>query len=255
MTIEVPYEKNNSLKELVKRINENKEIQDYWRCSNIMTVDRMGYNDHGPVHVKIVANIALRILRILIKNGVVPSVVKNYGLTNDDAENIVLLATALHDVGNIIKRENHEDLSASIAFNFLQRFLPDDEKKTIYISEILHAIVSHDERMKPETIEAGVIRIADALDMAEGRARIPFSAGIISIHSVSALAIDRVEIKEGKKKPILIHIKMSNSAGIFQIDNLLRARIKNSGLEKYIEVTAEVTGEKEKKIIKEFKIE
>lgn len=255
MTIDVPYERNNSLKELVKRINENKEIRDYWRCSNIMTVDRMGYNDHGPVHVKIVANIALRILRILIKNGVVPSVVKNYKLTNDDAENIILLATVLHDVGNIVKRENHEELSTAISFNFLQRFLPDDEKKIIYISEILHAIVSHDENTKPETIEAGIVRIADALDMAEGRARIPFSSGAITIHSVSAMAINKVEIREGKNKPILIHIKMSNSAGIFQIDNLLRARIKNSGLENYIEVTAEVSVEKEKKIVKKFNLE
>ena len=255
MTLEVPYEGNNSLKELVKKINENKEIQDYWRCSNIMTVDRMGYNDHGPIHVKIVANIALRILRILIKNKVIPSVVKNYGLKNEDAENIILLATALHDVGNIVKRENHEEISASISVNFLQRFLPNDEKKIIYISEILHAIVSHDENMKPETIEAGIVRIADALDMAEGRARIPFSSGAITIHSVSAMAINRVEIKEGRNKPVLIHVKMSNSAGIFQIDNLLRARIKNSGLENYIEVAAEVSGEKEKKIVKKFKIE
>jgi metal-dependent HD superfamily phosphatase/phosphodiesterase len=255
MTIKVPYNGNKLLKEIVDRLNKNKEIQEYWRCSNIMTLDRMGYNDHGPIHIRIVANIALKILRILIKNGVTPSIVKDYKLKNEDAEVIVVLAMALHDVGNIVKRKNHEELSAHIALNFLQRFLPDNEKKIIYISEILHAIVCHHEPTNTQTIEAGVVRIADALDMAQGRARIPFSTGSINIHSVSALAIDRVEVLEGKKKPVLIKIKMSNSAGIFQIDNLLRGRIRDSGLEDYIHVIAEVSGKKEKKIIHEFKIE
>jgi len=254
MTIEVPYNHNRLLEEMVKKLNNNKEIQEYWRCSNIMTLDRMGYNDHGPIHVRIVANIALKILRILIKNKIKPSVVKNYKLSNDDSEVIVVLAMALHDVGNVVKRENHEEISAHVALNFLQRFLPDNDKKVIYISEILHAIVSHHEQTKPQTVEAGVVRIADALDMAQGRARIPFSSGVVNIHSVSALSIDKVEILEGKEKPVLIKIRMSNSAGIFQIDNLLRGRIQNSGLEDYIQVVAEVTGEKEKKIIHEFKI-
>jgi len=255
MTIKVPYNRNKTLEEIVKKLNQNKEIQEYWRCSNVMTLDRMGYNDHGPVHIRIVANIALKILRILVKNGITPSIVKDYKLSNEDAEVVVVLAMALHDVGNIVKREDHEELSAHIALNFLQRFLPEDEKKVIYISEVLHAIVCHHAPTKPETVEAGVVRIADALDMAQGRARIPFSAGVVNIHSVSALAIDRVEILEGKEKPVLIKIKMSNSAGIFQIDNLLRGRIRNSGLEDYVQVVAEVTGEKEKKIIHEFKIE
>jgi len=255
MTIKVPYKGNKLLEKIVKKLNENKEIQEYWKCSNIMTLDRMGYNDHGPVHVRIVANIALKILRILIKNGITPSIVKDYKLNKEDAEIVVVLAMALHDVGNVVKRENHEEISAHIALNFLERFLPDNKKKIIYISEILHAIVCHHPPTKPETVEAGVVRISDALDMAQGRARIPFSTGVINIHSVSALAIDRVEILEGKKKPVLIKIHMSNSAGIFQIDNLLRERIRNSGLEDYIQVVAEVTGEKEKKIIHEFKIE
>jgi hypothetical protein len=47
---------------------------------------------------------------------------------------------------------------------------------------------------------------------------------------------------------------MSNSAGIFQIDELLKNRIENSGLQKYIHVTAEITGKKEKKIIRKFEI-
>jgi metal-dependent HD superfamily phosphatase/phosphodiesterase len=104
------------------------------------------------------------------------------------------------------------------------------------------------------TVEAGIVRIADALDMEQGRARIPFKAGKVDIHSVSALSIERVEIQEGKEKPVTIKITMSNSAGVFQIDELLKPRILNSGLQNYIHVVAEITGEKERKIIEKFEI-
>jgi metal-dependent HD superfamily phosphatase/phosphodiesterase len=90
--------------------------------------------------------------------------------------------------------------------------------------------------------------------MEQGRARIPFEAGKVDIHSVSALSIERVELQEGKEKPIIIKITMSNSAGVFQIDELLKPRIENSGLQDYIHVVAEITGEKERKIIEKFEI-
>ena len=32
-----------------------------------MAIERMGYTDHGPTHVKIVANLALKLLRILVE--------------------------------------------------------------------------------------------------------------------------------------------------------------------------------------------
>jgi len=47
---------------------------------------------------------------------------------------------------------------------------------------------------------------------------------------------------------------MSNSAGIFQIDELLKPRIENSGIKNYIHVVAEITGEKETKILEKFEI-
>jgi metal-dependent HD superfamily phosphatase/phosphodiesterase len=106
-------------------------------------------------------------------------------------------------------------------------------------------------------VEAGIVGIADALDMEAGRARIPFKAGKIDIHAVSALSIEKVEIienEEKEKKPITIKITMSNSAGVFQIDELLKPRIETSGLQDYFHVVAEITGEKEQKIIEKFEI-
>jgi len=253
----VPVRENAKLKELVDAIKKDVKLNTLWKCSNIMAIDRMGYTDHGPTHVKIVANSALQILRILIRNGVTPSIVKNYGMKNEDAEIVIVLGSIFHDLGMVVKRSEHESFSAMLAFDFVDKLLRatySTEERTIICSEVLHAIVSHESPIKPLTVEAGIIRIADALDMEKGRARIPFEAGKVDIHSVSALSIERVELLEGKEKPITIRIRMTNSAGVFQIDTLLKPRIENSGLEKYIHVFAEITGEKERKIIDKFEI-
>ena len=88
----------------------------------------------------------------------------------------------------------------------------------------MHCIVAHEDPIKPLTVEAGIVRISDALDMEEGRARIPFQAGKVDIHSVSALSIEKVSIQEGEPKPVTIRITMSNSAGVFQIDDTAQAQ-------------------------------
>ena len=255
--LKLPCEENEKLKALVRSISGDKRLQTYWKCSNVMAIERMGYTDHGPVHVKIVANSALKILRILVEKGIVPSAVKDYDMTNEDAEIIVVLASIFHDLGMIVARENHEEYSLFIALEFLKKHLGaiyDEEQTATLTSEVLHALATNHGERKPLTIEAGVVRIADALDMEQGRARIPFSAGRIDIHSVSALSIEKVKIETGNEKPVTIRIQMSNAAGIFQVDQLLRNKIENSGLENYIHVVATVTGEKKAKIIEKFEI-
>jgi len=217
----------------------------------------MGYTDHGPTHVKIVSNVALKILRILVDKKVVSSIVKNYGMKNEDAEVVVVLGSIFHDLGMMVTREGHVLYGVLIASEFIEKYLQSiysEEERTIILSEVLHAVVSHEDPIKPLTVEAGIVRVSDALDMEEGRARIPFQAGKVDIHSVSALSIEKVNIQEGEQKPVTIEITMSNSAGTFQIDELLKPRIENSGLQNYIHVVAEITGERERKIIDKFEI-
>ncbi len=189
-------------------------------------------------------------------------------MQNDDAEVVVVLSSIFHDLGMIVQRYNHEVFSGFLALEFLEKCLNptyNEEERAIITSEVLHAIVSHEQPVSIEathrilTKEAGIVGIADALDMEAGRARIPFQAGKIDIHAVSALSIEKVEIEvledvEVGKKPINIKIKMSNSAGVFQIDELLKPRIVNSGLEQFFHVIAEITGEKENRIIEKFEI-
>ncbi len=259
----IPYRENQKLKQVMEVIKHDRKLHAYWRCSNVMAIERMGYTDHGPTHVKIVANLALKLLRILIDKQVKPSVVKDYGLKNEDAEVIVVLGSIFHDLGMVVIRNHHEVYSGLIALEFLEKCLSpvySEEDRATITSEVLHAIVSHERPYMPNnnplTIEAGIVGIADALDMEAGRARIPFKAGKIDIHAVSAISIEKVDIiEEGEKdKPITVKITMSNSAGIFQIDELLKPRIETSGLGQYFHVIAEITGEKERKILEKFEI-
>ena len=253
----IPFRNNVKLKHVMDKVKEDVKLQSYWKCANVMAIDRMGYTDHGPTHVKIVANLALKLLRILMDLQVKPSIVRNYGMKNEDAEVVVVLGSIFHDLGMVVIRHDHEKYSVLLALEFIERCLVSiysEEERAIISSEVMHAIVAHEESNKPLTVEAGIVSIADALDMEAGRARIPFEAGKIDIHAVSALSIAKVEIMEGGKKPITIKITMSNSAGVFQIDELLKPRIENSGLQEYFHVIAEITGEEERKIIDKFEI-
>jgi metal-dependent HD superfamily phosphatase/phosphodiesterase len=253
MPINVPARHNDKLKSLVERINSDAELHQWWKCANINAVDRAGITDHGEVHIRIVANVALKMLRMLYEAGVEPSVVKNYGMSPDDAEVIVVLAECLHDVGIAIHREDHERHSLIIAVPKLKELLDgiyDVDKRVIITSEVLHCIYSHRWDVPCLTIEAGVVKVADTLDMTEGRSRIPFEAGKVNIHSVSAAAIDRITLHKGDTKPIGIEIAMSNSAGIFQIDELLKRKLRNSSIADYVEIEARIEGEVEKKLLK-----
>ncbi len=255
----VPDRHNPKLHELLERVNADEDLYALWTAANVNAIERLGMTDHGPVHVKIVLNIATRLLRLLMDGDIVPGVVENYGMTKQDAEVVVALAALLHDLGMSIHRIDHEAYSLFIAQRKLDTLLADIYPlgvATIIRSEVLHAIISHRTGGQPLTIEAGVVRIADALDMAKGRSRIPFEAGSVSIHSVSAAAIEEIRIERGDERPIRIRIMMSNSAGVFQLDQLFRGKLRGSGLEAHVELEAELLGEgeTEKRLFTEFKI-
>jgi uncharacterized protein len=258
MRINVPARGNRKLRAVIERANNDLQLKGWWHASNVNAVVRMEINDHSWVHVQIVANIALKLLRQLFKHGVEPSLVRDYGLERDDAEVVVLLGAFLHCVGMSIHRDGHEDFSLFLAEPKARELLAglyEEPDLTIVVSEVLHEITSHRDYGRPLTLEAGIIRVADALDMAKGRSRIPFERGRVSIHSLSAAAIDDVEIKDGEDRPILIEILMNNSSGIYQVDGLLKAKLRGSGLEPYVEVIAHIDTEAEKRLVPVYRLE
>jgi metal-dependent HD superfamily phosphatase/phosphodiesterase len=243
---------------VVERVNADPQIKAWWHVSNVNAVLRLQINDHSWVHIQIISNIALRLLRLLVKNGVQPSLQRDYRMTADDSEVVVTLAALLHDVGMSIHRRDHEDWSLFLAEPKMRELLDgvyEEPELTIVVSEALQAITSHRADGEPLSLEAGVLRVADALDMAKGRSRIPFERGSVSIHSLSAAAVDEVRISDGESRPVRVEIVMNNSSGIYQVDGLLKAKLSGSGLEPYLEVVARIDTDAEKRLVPVYRLE
>lgn len=258
MRINVPVRGNRTLRTLIERVNADRQLKAWWHVSNVNAVARMEINDHSWVHIQIVVNIALKLLRQLTKHGVEPAMVRDYGMTPDDAEVVVALAALMHDSGMAIHRHDHEEFSLFLAEPKARELLAglyEEPERTVVVSEVLQAIISHRADGQPLTVEAGIIRVADALDMAKGRSRIPFERGRVSMHSLSAAAIEDVTIADGAERPILIEIRMNNSSGIFQVDGLLKAKLRGSGLEPYVEVVAHIDTETEQRLVPMYRLE
>ena len=119
----IPFRDNQKLKHVIEQVKKDTKLQTMWRCANVMAIDRMGYTDHGPTHVKIVSNVALKILRILVDRKVVPSIVKNYSMKNEDAEVVVVLGSIFHDLGMTVIREGHAFYGALVASTLVEKYL------------------------------------------------------------------------------------------------------------------------------------
>jgi metal-dependent HD superfamily phosphatase/phosphodiesterase len=258
MRITVPVRGNRKLRRLLDRANADEQLKAWWHVANVNAVVRMEINDHSWVHIQIVTNIALKLLRQHTKHHIEPSLVHDYGMTTDDAEVVVALAALFHCVGMSVHRRGHEDFSLFLSEPKLRELLDgiyDEPERTVVVSEVLQAIISHRSDGQPLALEAGILRVADALDMAKGRSRIPFERGQVTMHSLSAAAIDEVRIGDGEEKPLRIEIVMNNSSGIYQVDELLKAKLRGSGLEPYVEVVAHIDTESEKRLVPIYKLQ
>jgi metal-dependent HD superfamily phosphatase/phosphodiesterase len=254
--VRVPTRGNRRLESFLEAVNGDEQVRAWWYMAQVHS-ERLGMSDHSWVHVQIVLNIALRLLRLLVKAGVEPAIVADHGLRDRDAEVVVSGGALLHDIGMSIHRADHEAYSLFLAERKLRELLADvykDGERTIVIAECLHAIIGHRRRGEPYTVEAGVVRVADALDMAHGRSRIPVEAGQMGIHAISAAAIDSIDIATGEDKAVKIEITMNNSAGVFQVDDLLATKLRGTPLAEHVEVVAAVEGEAEKRLLTEFRI-
>lgn len=252
--INVPSRGNRVLEQVITRVNADDELRTWWHIANINAVTRMGMNDHSWVHMQIVTNIGMKLLRLLDRAGVRPAMVTDYGMTQKDAEVVVVLGCLLHDVGMSIHRIGHEEFSLFLAERKARELLDgiyDTVPRTAVVSEALQSIITHRSDGRPLTVEAGVVRVADSLDMTHGRSRIPFEQGSLSIHALSAAAVDRVRLQPGRSRAIEVSIEMNNSSGVFQVDELLRKKLKGSGLEEHVEIQVAVH-ENEKRLLDRF---
>ncbi len=237
--------------------NEIKYIHDY---ANTVSIVRLGLNDHGPVHMKIVCYNALKMLSIIHETGIKTSLeVENTG-TFADSIAAVMIAALLHDSGMTISRKDHELYSGIISFgiitDLLKQVLPDDKdlcRRTIIRSMAMEGIIGHMATHPIHSIEAGLILIADGCDMTKGRARItleiPSKPAEGDIHKYSANSIDKVSISKGTEQPLKIEVQMKSEVGFFQVEEVLIPKLQSSPAKHLIELYAGVEGEDVKRYI------
>ena len=247
---------NNSLcLDLVNYLFDDEELQEMQDYANNVSIKRLGYNDHGPVHMRQVCANAIKMLNLLQDSGIQTSLEREEIGTFEDSMCAIIIAGLMHDLGMMIGRQGHEEMSVTLAKPIIERtlmhILPDNlHRRTIIKSLAIEAIIGHMSSRKIHSVEAGIILIADGCDMTKGRARIPMAINttpkVGDIHKYSANAITRIGIHHGERRPIRIDVEMTGEVGFFQIEEVLLTKIDSSPAKEYVELYAGVTGQEAK---------
>ncbi|MDR1099982.1 MAG: phosphohydrolase [Treponema sp.] len=242
----------------VKLLMEDNEIQALQEYANTVSIKRLGYNDHGPVHMRTVALNAIIMMGLLRQAGIPTSLETEECGSFEDSLTAVLIAAILHDIGMSVSRQDHELHSVYLAYPIVDRILkkiyPGDITRQVIVRSLAQEGISgHMGNRTIHSLEAGVILVADGCDMKKGRARIPMalagSPRVGDIHKYSANSIEDVRIQAGKEKPIRIEVLMSSEVGLFQIEEVLLGKIAASTAKTYIELYAQVNNEEPKQYL------
>jgi metal-dependent HD superfamily phosphatase/phosphodiesterase len=230
----------------------DEELQAAQEYANTVSIIRLGYNDHGPVHMRTVAMNAMIMLGLLRQKDVKTSLEKDGCGNFEDSLTAVFCASLLHDLGMGIGRQDHELHSAYIAYPILDQIIKeaygeDIHKRVMIRATAMEGISGHMGTRTIHSLEAGIVQIADGCDMTKGRARIPISLGFAPktahIHQYSANSIEKVHINSGQEKPIRIDVYMSNESGFFQVEEVLLKKIAESTAKMHLELYAQVREE------------
>lgn len=248
---------DETLRAVREFVRNDEEIAVYLDAQNVNPVARMRYNDHGAKHIDIVRDRALRLYELLKQGGVEFNGAGDQGLAEADEAVIIYLAGTLHDIGHVVHRHDHPYYSIPLAADILDRILPEFYGTAARVrikGEVLHAILCHHAAEEPLTNEAGVVRVADGLDMERGRSRYPYETGRRGINTVSSQAIESVSLQPGDGKAVLVEIGMRNAAGVYQVDELLKAKLRGSRLEEFVRIVAVNVNEDDDNIVERIEL-
>lgn len=259
--VELSPDKNNLPLRVMKTLISDPEIEFIQDYANDVSIARLGFNDHGPVHMRTVCRNALKMLKLLHVQGIKTSLEEEQQEgTFTDSVTAVILASFMHDFGMTIGRQDHELYSGIMAYQVINRILEKEmpsceelQHRVIIRSMAMEGILGHMGGRKIHSIEAGLILIADGCDMTKGRARIPMEVHpepkVGDIHKYSANSIEKVHIKPGYNRPIMIEVTMSSEVGFFQIEEVLLQKIGCSSAKHLVELYAGVEGQEMKKYL------
>lgn len=242
-------ESSGRVHELLQGLLFDDEVHALQSYGNVVSIKRLGYNDHGPVHARIVTYHALQIMRLMRNNGFEPSLEYEGVGAYEDAQVAVALAAFLHDTGMSVRRENHEWHAIQLSDGIIQRHLDriygaDDPLRHAVRSTVHEAIVGHMANARVHSVEAGAVMIGDGTDLARGRARIPQlmdnDPAVGDMHRYSASSVKRITVEAGVQKSVRLTIYMENVTGLFQVEEILMTKVKASPIMKHFEVVAHV---------------
>ena len=234
---------------------DDQEIQHLQEYANVVSIKRLGYNDHGPVHMRSVVRSALLMADLMHKAGIPLSLESDDAGTYEDSLIALITAGMLHDIGMSVGREDHEHAGVELALPIMDRVLrelyaEDIGKRVVVRSMAAECIVGHMATQEIHSLEAGLLLVADGCDMEKGRARIPMRIATESrmgdIHKYSASAIEEVRIEKGARKPVRITVAMKATVGFFQVEEVLLRKINASPAKSFMELYAGVIGKKPK---------
>jgi metal-dependent HD superfamily phosphatase/phosphodiesterase len=233
----------------IKLLLEDEEIQAVQEYANTVSIVRLGYNDHGPVHMRTVALNAIIMANLLRQAGIKTNLEKEECGDFEDSVLAMIFAAMLDDLGMGMGRQDHELYGVYLACPILDRlqaqlYPRDIYKRVIVRTMALEGICGHMGTRTIHSLEAGIIQVADGCDMTKGRARIPLALGQTpragNIHQISATSIEEVMITAGREKPIRIDVHMSGEVGLFQVEEVLLGKIASSTAKPHIELYAQV---------------
>ncbi len=135
------------------QIRKNEEIRSYVEMGD-QALGVMGFTEHSFQHAFRTANIAARILTTL--------------KFSDREIDLARIAGYMHDIGNIVNRDDHAHSGGVMAFQVLRDLGMDSRE----ISSVVSAIGNHDEHTSsPVNAIAAAIILADKSDVRRSRVR------------------------------------------------------------------------------------
>lgn len=172
-----------------QEIRDNEEISTYIRQAD-MSLSALGFTEHSFAHVTIVAEKAGYILQTL-------------GYDKRLVE-LAKIAGYLHDIGNLVNREEHSQSGAIIAFRILDHLnFPPEE-----VGLIVTAIGNHDEGTGvPVNPLAAALILADKSDVRRNRVRNQ-DKSTFDIHDRVNYSVKKAELKINEAHTI-IKLKLS----------------------------------------------
>jgi metal-dependent HD superfamily phosphatase/phosphodiesterase len=160
----------------------------------------------------------------------------------------VVLAAALHDVGLAIQPNGQPEAGlalASLKAKELLASLYSPRERTILVAEALQAIASHHHGGGGLTLEAGVLHLGDALDLAEARLRPAAGREPGAARpklGAPAAGVQAVTIHKGAHLPIRVEVRLSDPASVPEVSRLLQRRLQEAELAALVEVAMRAVG-------------